>query len=484
MGHENGIGRIGRREGPPIEPRLDPGGMGVPEGPQLPGNTGIAGPQAPPANTPPVEVPKDGFVTDPGNMPATTMLNGETTPTFQPVSNLVPNLNHINELGEIPMRFAADSALLRSQLLSPGLPQTEQVERNFQFFVAYAERFVEIARPLEAKAELTHQDDPNGKMPRQPPGEKGEKAPPSVPPGPEDGGVFTHGPDGRFPVPHPEGHVPIPVDGHPIPEGDVPLPEGQLPEGPGDGRVIPDGKLPAPPLPRMDEPSYPGTGAMFQVIEQQEPTAPPMKFYTPEQVQENVREFTRALQDSGFTQIRDARTGKDGVELARDLLNARTPQEVEQKAKEITVRYEAPPPPPDEAQTPRERNQQAITRELPLEPVRDLASDAARGVDPRRGVDLGASRGAQPMIDGGFGLPPSQMPTRELEATPEGRHDRHGYSTKRLGARMLWNVLHTFRRTGSDTATEDAKWDRITFGAMLFLGGVMVGVIILVSIYV
>jgi len=57
-----------------------------------------------------------------------------------------------------------------------------------------------------------------------------------------------------------------------------------------------------------------------------------------------------------------------------------------------------------------------------------------------------------------------------------------GRTNKRLGSNMFWNILHRYRKSGADSALEKAKWDRMTFGALLLLIFVTVVAIILVTL--
>ncbi|NRD59679.1 hypothetical protein HQQ75_42005, partial [Corallococcus exiguus] len=80
---------------------------------------------------------------------------------------------------------------------------------------------------------------------------------------------------------------------------------------------------------------------------------------------------------------------------------------------------------------------------------------------------------------------PGTFVRRDAQGHPlqnDDPRDRHG-SDRRLGGRMFWNVLHTFR-AGEDTedsAVTQAQWDRMIFGAVLAMVGLALAAIALVS---
>jgi hypothetical protein len=77
-----------------------------------------------------------------------------------------------------------------------------------------------------------------------------------------------------------------------------------------------------------------------------------------------------------------------------------------------------------------------------------------------------------------------------LPVTPEKRGmddaapelHRHDGTSKRLGANMLWNVLHRFRGGPEDSAIEKEKFSQLAFGAILAFVGLMLLGILLVSL--
>lgn len=413
MGHGNEIGRIGRREGP-VDPRGE-----LPNAPPVE-NGGVVPPgkvEAPVEGHAPLPEMTDGYAPPMADVAAP--LHGEGAPVAKGVWDIVPNLAKMNELGLIPQRFAADLVLLRAQLSVPGIPLPEQADRLFQFFVAYAQRFVEMANPVEADAGAMNEGDPSAQ---------------------QDQGKAGNGQPGRK-------------------SGEVDL-----------------------------RPVAALWGDNVSVEELVEQPPGPARTYTPEEKATEVKRFTRALQDAGFSEFKDQATGKNGTKAAAELLLAKTPAEVRARAQQIQLR----PAQPQQAQQQSAQQQAQLpvharaTVELPAQRV---PADAARPVDPARVaaegrpelrvVDGGALR-VQPLV-----VPGSQaLSPKELKTDPSGEPfvDRLATTSKRLGPRMFWNVLHTFRGHGEDAAVFQDKWDKLTFGAILLLVGVALAVIVLVSL--
>ncbi|RKH50993.1 hypothetical protein D7W81_40785, partial [Corallococcus aberystwythensis] len=79
---------------------------------------------------------------------------------------------------------------------------------------------------------------------------------------------------------------------------------------------------------------------------------------------------------------------------------------------------------------------------------------------------------------------PGPFVRRDAEGRPlqnDDPRDRHG-SDRRLGGRMFWNVLHSFRDVPEEeTAVSQAQWDRMVFGAVLAMVGLALAAIALVS---
>ncbi|WP_434301679.1 Immediate early protein ICP0 [Corallococcus exiguus] len=150
--------------------------------------------------------------------------------------------------------------------------------------------------------------------------------------------------------------------------------------------------------------------------------------------------FEQALKDQGFAHLQDAHTGQSGVEAGMWVMDAPTPEEARERAD--AVRLEPPP-------------------------------------------DVRHSEQAAPLTPGLYHPLPGTFVRRDAQGHPlqnDDPRDRHG-SDRRLGGRMFWNVLHTFR-AGEDTedsAVTQAQWDRMIFGAVLAMVGLALAAIALVS---
>ncbi|MFP2911822.1 Immediate early protein ICP0, partial [Pyxidicoccus sp. 3LFB2] len=78
---------------------------------------------------------------------------------------------------------------------------------------------------------------------------------------------------------------------------------------------------------------------------------------------------------------------------------------------------------------------------------------------------------------------PVALEAREAQTDAEDPEElRKRAKNRRLGPKMLWNVLHRFRSSEEDGAVAEANWDRATFGAMLALAAIALLVAALVSL--
>jgi hypothetical protein len=220
------------------------------------------------------------------------------------------------------------------------------------------------------------------------------------------------------------------------------------------------------------------------------------------QTQAGRERFQQVLTDNGFTGLRDANTGRDGVEVALQLLEARSPEELQAKLAEVRIEP-GPEMFPSEVSTPVVEEERITLPELPAAeaPVsREEQVPRERPVQKQPGAagaaELDQSEqppltpfqvGAQPPP--GVVVPPMVSPrtrpgeeglTDPDDVSNAGR-DRRG-THKRLGAHMLWNVLHRFRDPPELNAVEREKWSQVAFGAILALVGATLLVIMLASL--
>ncbi|MCY1033995.1 Immediate early protein ICP0 [Corallococcus sp. BB11-1] len=149
--------------------------------------------------------------------------------------------------------------------------------------------------------------------------------------------------------------------------------------------------------------------------------------------------FAQALKDQGFAQLQDPSTGQTGVEAGLWVLDAPSPEEARERAKDVQLE---PPP------------------------------------------DVRHSEQAAPMTPGLYQPMPRPFIRRDEhgQPLPPGDPDRRGGSDGKLGGRMFWNVLHRFRAgPEEEDALAEGQWDRMVFGAVLAITGVALAVIALVS---
>ncbi|MCP3059271.1 Immediate early protein ICP0 [Myxococcus sp. K38C18041901] len=172
--------------------------------------------------------------------------------------------------------------------------------------------------------------------------------------------------------------------------------------------------------------------------------------------QDGKEAFRESLEGHGFAELRDAHTGKDGVTQGLWVLEARTPDEARERV--ASVRLEPPP----EVR----HSEAAVRAESAVDP--GLAAQA-RGPDSLRGAPAPVA------------MRPAESQDRDgSEADDEARPRRT--SNKKLGAMMLWNVLHRFRSDPEDGSVAQGQWDRVAFGAVLALVGIALVVLALVSL--
>ncbi|WP_223638955.1 Immediate early protein ICP0 [Corallococcus sp. EGB] len=147
--------------------------------------------------------------------------------------------------------------------------------------------------------------------------------------------------------------------------------------------------------------------------------------------------FAQALKDQGFAGLQDAHTGQNGVEAGMWVMDAPSPEEARERAD--AVRLEPPP-------------------------------------------DVRHSEQAAPLTPGLYQPLPGPFARRDAHGQGLQNDDPRDRTDRRLGGRMLWNVLHAFRAgPEEETAVSQAQWDRMVFGALLAMVGLALAAIALVS---
>jgi len=179
------------------------------------------------------------------------------------------------------------------------------------------------------------------------------------------------------------------------------------------------------------------------------------------QVPEAREAFREALEGQGFAELRDARTGEDGVTRGLWVLEARTPAEARTRAAAVQL---APPP-----------------------EVRHSEEVGARPAEQAPAQAAGARASSAPQAP----VMPALRPRDEVGSEVDSEEDalsqdrdarRQRGTDRRLGARMLWNVLHRFRSAPEDGAVAEGQWERVTFGALLALLGIALAVALLAGL--
>lgn len=209
--------------------------------------------------------------------------------------------------------------------------------------------------------------------------------------------------------------------------------------------------------------------------------------------------FREVLTENGFSALYDVNTGRDGVEVALELLKARSPEELKEKL--VNVRIEPRPETlPSEVSIPVE--QHTSPSELPaaerpasqdpkanqFEPtaerqVQQPKQEQARFDQKEQPTALALQTNAAPQ---GVVQPPvpglKTQTDLEVPNPEDERASRDRGTNKRLGPHMLWNALHGFRDSPEDTALKREQWSQLAFGAIISLVGAALLVAMLASL--
>jgi hypothetical protein len=161
-----------------------------------------------------------------------------------------------------------------------------------------------------------------------------------------------------------------------------------------------------------------------------------------------VKEFEQVLNKAGFGEMRDASTGRSGLDVARELLTMSTARAVRDAALRANIDVHV-------------RMQSHPTSTIKVDP--SLAAEAMRADG-----SIGASKAGR-------------LPTLKLEGEDASRDDRgkdrRGSNGKILGSNQLWNVLHRYRDVPEDAeaaAQQDKQLEVLVVGA---LGVIALGIV-------
>jgi hypothetical protein len=199
--------------------------------------------------------------------------------------------------------------------------------------------------------------------------------------------------------------------------------------------------------------------------------------------------FAETLTANGFAALRDARTGRDGVEVALELLDAPSLEEFHQQLDQVHMEpgperlpTEVSLPVAEEHRTPEqpEARKEAAARQPQGQRVLDpKEKETDRSPSPAGQAGVQAPGTQQPQ-----GLAPGVLaprdPHQEWEEEKKER-ERRG-TNKRLGPQMLWSVLHEMRASPEDSAVLKEKWSQLAFGAVVCLLGAALLVAMLASL--
>ncbi len=372
------------------------------------------------------------------------------SPWVKPVPDLVPDLGRVQDGRDVGQRFAADFVVLRDQLLNRNLTDDQKADRAFEFYSRYAERFVALATG-EARGDERQHPFLSDKAAQV--AELEAEAPQPVAEGEPAGGEGAFAERGEAPAPRRR------VDGAEVPDEvfseDAPPDEGHL-AARADAQRAADGRRP---LTRE------------------------------EQVRE-AKKFAALADGVGFRELADARTGKTGTELVYELSQAQSLRELRQQLAQVHVKSNA-------ARTgdeggPQQQQQDPAAAASPLtRAARERGETAATAAANDRRVELervqnrdGAMR-VQPWAAeaGKVLVTPLDRSQRGLDSEGDSSHHHRGTTDKRLGRNMVWNLLHRFRgREQEESALARDVWDKIAVGAILFLFGLAMLVVVLVSL--
>jgi hypothetical protein len=239
------------------------------------------------------------------------------------------------------------------------------------------------------------------------------------------------------------------------------------------------------------------------------------------QTKEGRELFRAALSEHGFAGLREANTGRDGVEVALELLEAQSPEELHEKldgvrigpgpeqfssevslpvVEQHTTLPEMPAADPRAPQEPKDArelkdSQFQTTPERPTQEAK-ASPQEAKEAQEAKAQPAAFDQTEQPAVpllqtggpqQGVVPLPPHLRPVDgeglhpNPDEMPVAGHSQRG-TNKRLGSHMVWNFLHRFRDPPELSAVEREKWSQVAFGSILALVGAALLMAMLVSL--
>lgn len=203
-----------------------------------------------------------------------------------------------------------------------------------------------------------------------------------------------------------------------------------------------------------------------------------------EQKEEAAPRLLDHARNAGFAQLQDVPTGRDGVQVAQQLLQAETPQQAREQREALQL--DAPTWPETPApQKPAEAPRESATADAPKPRAPDEARPKSAAAEPPA-----ASPSARPENDdrpreaSTFAATDAPQSTATPQGAPQLRGEaREAESARaaqarsrtdqRLGKSPLWNVLHLFRDDGKqdrESAAQRDEMNRLVVGMALAMG--------------
>ncbi|QRK10016.1 hypothetical protein JQX13_07930 [Archangium violaceum] len=177
--------------------------------------------------------------------------------------------------------------------------------------------------------------------------------------------------------------------------------------------------------------------------------------------------FQEVLTRHGFGDLRDVDSGRDGVEVALELLEARSPEEL--KARLSGVRIE---PRPERLSS--EVFLPVVEAHHLARPDSQVAGTPVLQEQKDSPFEAPPERAPPPAVQPGLVLPGVALAAQGVAPNPEDMPasglERRG-SRGRLGPHMLWNALHGLRDSPEDSSLLQEKWSQAAFGAVIALAG-------------
>ncbi len=424
------------------------------------------------------------------------------------VGELVPDLGRFSDPLEVPHRFSADFTVLRDQILNRYAPENQKVQRAFEFFARYGERFValsqELSRPgpefklptpdapdlKQSLRELKSQQSAYQLRPedRAKPAARNAEVPRPLQTRSEQ--VASRATETQTRSEQSASHAEAAE-----PRAEEQAPEAQRKQRPQLTVVRPEDKQKPKEATQTAEQASSAEGAPAEEAGSPEervqhellrnkPAADGRRALTKEEQAAEAKKFAALAKELGFGEMIDERTGKSGTDLVHELTQAATLAEFKAKLAQAQMKAD-PARTSSELATPPSQEPPAPARQQPgASPV--AQQQQQRQMDP----DPSGNRPDALRVQAAGGEPQRTVlqvqdrnPPTYAEAAAAAAHSRTGRGDKRLGPNIVWNLLHRFRgKEQEESALSKDIWDRVAIGALLFLFGVAILIIALVSL--